>query len=315
MHRPLPLTIISAVLNEEKILPDFLAYATSIASEVIVVVDSRTTDTSARIAKEHGCRVIQDRGESEGIVFYNKNRGIDQASHEWVLILDADERLDEVFEKELADITAGNGDPNVTMYQTGFINIEFGKRFDKSDQKHKKFVRLFKKGAFRYHIEGTTEGFGIQTSAFGNSLLLKIPIVRSYFLSRKSNIENLNGYIIHNSHPTINDFLRKINRYSTREAHLLYKRNPTPSVVLLTIKLFLNPLIEFIYKYIIWKFYKEGAQGAIASILYSFYHFLIVAKYMQYSVISTQNSVGRNLKYDTKTDERDFSPEVNSGSK
>lgn len=285
--KPLQLTIVTAVYNEEKLLPDFLKYAKSIAEEVIVIVDYRTTDNSEQIAKKARCTVIKDGGESKGIVFFNKNRGIDEAKHEWILILDADERLDETFEDELAEIVSGKGDSTKTMYQTGFINFEFGKYFKKSDQKEKKFIRLFKKGAFKYNTDKTAEGFDIHTNALqkgrGNSFLLKTPILRSYYIQSNPSIGTLRGYILHNSHPTISDFIRKINLYSTREAKILLERNPHPSIFLLMLKLFVNPLKEFLYKYIVWKLYKEGTHGLIASFLYAFYHFLILSKYATFA--------------------------------
>ncbi len=280
---PLPLTIVTAVLNEEKNLPDFLSYATKIAEEVIVIIDYRTTDSSAQIASKAGATVLFDKGESKGIVFHNKNRGIKEASHEWVMVLDADERLDETLEKELELIVNGNNDSKKNMYQTGFINYEFGQYFTKSDQKNKKFIRLFRKGSFSYNIGETAEGLSIHANALKkgrqNSFLLQIPLLRSYFIRNNPNIGTLKGYILHNSHPTVNDFIRKINLYSTREANILYKNNPKPSMILLVIQMFWNPFQEFIYKYVIWKFYKEGPRGAIASILYAFYRFLIVAKF------------------------------------
>ncbi|MDP4011139.1 MAG: glycosyltransferase [Candidatus Roizmanbacteria bacterium] len=288
VSKPLPLTIVTAVLNEEQNLPAFLEYATNLAQEVIVVVDFRTTDQSAEIARNAGCKILIDKGESKGIVFTNKNWGIREASHTWVLILDTDERPDTEMEQELERITMHDPDSEVNMYQTGFINIEFGQKFDKCDQKHKKFIRLVRKGTFEYNTGKTAEGFGIHSNGIGNSFLLKIPLLRSWVITRNPQIKNLKGYIIHNSHPTIKDFIRKINHYSTREAKILFERNPEPSIFLLTLKLFFNPLREFIQKYFIWKMYKEGARGAIASILYSFYHFLIIAKYLQLIFSSPQ---------------------------
>lgn len=282
-NEPLPLTIVTAVLNEEENLPDFLKYVKKLAQEVIIITDYRTTDKSIEIAKKSGVTVIVGKGESKGIVFFNKNRGIDAATQKWILILDADERLDETFEKELEDIVTGTYVSKATMFQTGFINFEFGKYFTESDQKDKKFIRLFKKGAFRYNTDKTAEGFDIQSNALEKatktSFLLKLPVIRSYVLKQNPKVENVKGYILHNSHPTINDFIRKINLYSSREAKILYQINPHPSMFVLLVKLFMNPLKEFIYKYVIWKFYKEGAHGVIASFLYSFYHFLIVSKY------------------------------------
>ncbi len=291
---PLPLTIVTAVLNEEQNLPEFLKYAKTIAQEVIVVIDFRTIDDSWKIATDQQVKVLVDKGESKGIVFNNKNWGIREAAHDWILILDADERLDKTFEHELRTIVLTEPDPEVEMYQTGFINYEFGKYFEKCDQKYKRFIRLFRKGKFAYNMQGTAEGFGIHAQVMGNSFLLKIPIVRSWVINSNPKIKNLDGFLIHMSHPTIKDFIRKINHYSSREAKVKYQANPHPSQFTLVLKLVFNPIGEFIQKYFIWKMYKEGTHGAIASILYSFYHFLIIAKYLQLSLLSDSDDLSKS---------------------
>ena len=282
----LPLTIVTAVLNEEKLLPNFLRHASSIADEVIVVVDYINTDQSAQIAKSKHCKVLIDQGKSQGIVFNNKNWGIEEAKNDWVMIVDADERLDATLQKEVASIVLGRTRSKANIFQTSFINYEFGKLFNKSDQKQKPFIRLFRKFSFRYSTSKTTEGFGIQTKGITQDelgkILIKIPLIRSWYIKQNPNIETLKGHLIHFSHPTIIEFVRKIDHYSTREAKILFANNPDISNHKLLLRLISEPALEFIYKYFVWKFYKEGVHGYIASIIYAFYRFLINAKYYRY---------------------------------
>lgn len=280
----IPLTIVTAVLDEENILPNFLKHVKSIADEVIAVVDYRTTDKSAEIAKKNNCTVVVDDGGSKDNVFNNKNLGINAAKNDWVMIVDADERLDTLLQMEVSDIVLGKPHRKASIYQTSFINYEFGKLFEKCDQKQKPFVRLFKKGAFLYQTKNTAEGFGIQTQSLARQdkwgkILFKIPKVRTWYLNSRGNVVTLKGHLIHFSHPTIVEFLRKINLYSTREAKILYANNPSISETKLGFKLIFDPLNEFIYKYFVWKMYKEGSHGFIVSAIYAFYRFLIDAKY------------------------------------
>ena len=282
----IPLTIVTAVLNEEKLLPHFLKHVKSIADEVIVVVDYRTTDKSAEIARKNKCQVVLDDGSSKDIVFNNKNLGIKAAKNDWVMIVDADERLDSRLQREVRSIVLGKSRRKANIYQTSFINYEFGKLFEKCDQKQKPFVRLFKKGAFLYQTKNTAEGFGIQTQSLAKQdklgkILLKIPKVRTWYLNRGGKVVTLKGHLIHFSHPTIIEFLRKINLYSTREAKILYANNPSISETKLGFKLIFDPLKEFVYKYFIWRMYKEGTHGFIVSLIYAFYRFLIDAKYFR----------------------------------
>ena len=283
----LPLTIVAAVLNEDKLLPDFLKHVRKIADEVIVVVDYRTTDKSAVIATKNKCKVLLDKGRSKDNVFNNKNWGIKEAKNDWVMIVDADERLDITLQREVKKIVNGKYEPKANIYQTSFINYEFGKLFNKSDQQQKPFVRLFKKGVFFYNTDKTAEGFGIQTASMGEEtawgkILLKIPKIRSWYIRSKRNIITLKGHLIHFTHPTIIEFIRKINHYSTREAKILFNRNPNISKFSIIMRLIFAPSKEFVYKYFIWKLYKEGVHGFIAAYIYGVYYFLINAKYFRY---------------------------------
>ena len=284
----LPLTIVTAVMNEEKLLPAFLGHIHDFADEIIVVVDFRTIDQSAAVANKFGCQILFDQGESKGIVFNNKNRGVLEAKHDWVLILDADERLDETLREEIQAIVLGTYVKQADIYQTSFLNYEFGKLFDQSDQKKKPFIRLFRKGAFEYQMGLTAEGFGIQTASLSSDTwygkhLLKIPLIRTWYLNKQKRVVTLRGHLIHLSHPTIADFIRKIDYYSTREALILFDRDPNKPDLYFLLRMILSPLKEFLYKYFVWQFYKEGLHGFIASVIYGFYYFLINAKYFRFT--------------------------------
>jgi len=74
--------------NEEARLPDCLA-SCAFADEVVVVLD-RSTDRSAEIARGRGARVIEGVWELEG---ERRNTGLDACTGDWILEVDADERV------------------------------------------------------------------------------------------------------------------------------------------------------------------------------------------------------------------------------
>ena len=83
---------ISAILityNEQSDLPDALQSLRGVADE-IVVVDSGSADRTREIARELGARVVSRPFTNFG---EQKNFAAAQAAHDWVLSLDADERL------------------------------------------------------------------------------------------------------------------------------------------------------------------------------------------------------------------------------
>lgn len=83
------ITVVINTLNEEANLPGCLA-SIRWATEIIVV-DMHSSDNTAKIATEAGCRVFQH--ERVGYVEPARNFALAQASSPWVLVLDADERV------------------------------------------------------------------------------------------------------------------------------------------------------------------------------------------------------------------------------
>lgn len=78
-------------LNEEEYLPRALGNLDGFWNELIVVVDSRTTDRTAEIAKAHGATVLMYEWQAPGHLAEMRNMGLDIATGEWIVALDADE--------------------------------------------------------------------------------------------------------------------------------------------------------------------------------------------------------------------------------
>lgn len=96
-----------AVFNEAQYLPDALA-SVAACDDIVVVVDDRTTDQTAALAAHAGARVFTRKFDGFAS---QKNYAIAQAKHDWVLLLDGDERptpelLSAIAAAEPAKITA-----------------------------------------------------------------------------------------------------------------------------------------------------------------------------------------------------------------
>src|SRR5947207_7106012 len=83
------LSVLVPVFNEEANLPACLESVRDIADEIFVV-DSFSTDRTIEIAKSCGARVVQHEYINSAA---QKNWAIPQCAHEWVFIIDADERM------------------------------------------------------------------------------------------------------------------------------------------------------------------------------------------------------------------------------
>lgn len=87
--------------NEEDNLPECLARL-AFADEIVVVLD-RCTDGSARIADAAGARKVEGAWPLEGP---RRNAGIAACTGEWILEVDADERVPEALAREVRDTIA-----------------------------------------------------------------------------------------------------------------------------------------------------------------------------------------------------------------
>jgi glycosyltransferase involved in cell wall biosynthesis len=84
------LSVVLATFNEEQNLPECLTSVKNLADE-IVIVDGTSTDKTVEVAKKFGAKVIVR--ENPPIFHINKQKAIDHATKDWILQLDADERI------------------------------------------------------------------------------------------------------------------------------------------------------------------------------------------------------------------------------
>jgi glycosyltransferase involved in cell wall biosynthesis len=88
MNNNMPFSVAIITKDEEKKLP--LCLDSVSFSDEIIVVDSGSTDRTVEIAQKFGCRVFSEDWKGYGP---QKNSAIEKCKYEWVLLLDADERL------------------------------------------------------------------------------------------------------------------------------------------------------------------------------------------------------------------------------
>jgi glycosyltransferase involved in cell wall biosynthesis len=107
------LSVVLAVFNEEKNLKACLDSVKDISSEIIIV-DGTSTDNTVSIAKDFNAKVVIT--DNPPIFHINKQKAIDMATSEWILQLDADERVSPKLAKEILKIIAMT-DEEISKYQ------------------------------------------------------------------------------------------------------------------------------------------------------------------------------------------------------
>ena len=149
----LPVAVIIIARDEEANLPDCLHSVTGWASEVVVILDPRTTDRSREVATASGARVVEHPFESYA---RQKNWALENAvgACPWTFILDADERVSPELREELASVLADERAKDA--YAVRFRFIFYG-RWMKHCWYGTWIVRLFRRGKARYEIRGVHE--------------------------------------------------------------------------------------------------------------------------------------------------------------
>jgi len=144
MPRP-PVTAIIHTLNELENIDDCLQ---SVAwADEIYLVDSFSTDGTVDRVRERFPRVRIEQREYLGAAS-QKNYAIDRAAHDWIFVLDADERITDKLRDEILRTMEGPLDR--WAYSVGRRNFMFGKELKYSGLQRDRVTRLFHRGHARY---------------------------------------------------------------------------------------------------------------------------------------------------------------------
>ena len=260
------------IRNEAENLPRCLA---SIAwADEIFVVDSQSTDGSARIAQELGARVVQF--EFNGTWPKKKNWALEHLPlrNEWVFILDADEVLPLEAEVEFRAAIAGAGATVGYWINRRFM---FMGRWLRHAYYPNWNLRLFRHSLGRY--EKWTE---VATASGDNEVHEHVVV--------QGPTGRLRCEMDHYAFPSVEVFVEKHNRYSNWEARVaaaeeggLSELQSAPvaqrrRLKRLSQRLPFRPLLRFLYIYLWQRGFLDGREGYYFARLHAFYEFLSVAK-------------------------------------
>lgn len=234
-------------LNEAHNIKDCIISMKDICDEIIVV-DSNSTDETVNIAKELGVKVIIQDYLGDGP---QKNVVIEHASYDWILSMDADERLDIDMIEKIRSIKIRKEHPNAYSFKR---KNYIGKRWIKYCGWYPDtFTRLYNKTKTKWKdIPG-----------------------HSYIETK--NVEIMDAHIIHYSYKNYHELLYKTNRFSTRGAKILLDKNKKIN----SLTPFLHGLSAFIKTYIIKKGFLQGLDGLTVSILAALNSYIKYAKYLE----------------------------------
>lgn len=241
------ISVVISAYNEEKKIKDCLE-SVKWADEVIVV-DGMSADSTAAIAKKHGAKVYTR--ENNLMLNVNKNFGFGKATNDWILSLDADERITPELKEEINSLSAEARalDGQVSGYWIPRKNIIFGKWIEHTGWYPDHQLRLFRKGHGRFDEKHIHE-----------------------MINLKGEAGYLKNHFIHYNYETVAQFLHKtMVIYAPNEASEKLRKG----YVFNHMDFIRFPLSEFLKRFFAGKGYKDGFHGLMLSMLMGFYHFVI----------------------------------------
>ncbi len=221
-------------------------------ADEIVIIDGYSTDHTIDICKEYNAKIIQHK--FNGSFETDCNLGIENATSDWILKIDADEIVADSLRKEIEYIL--EHDSEYSAFKFRRKNFFLG-HFMKYGGWYHYILSFFRRG--KAHYKGCIHETLVVDGKIGQ----------------------LEGDCEHYPFNSLSEFIERHNRYSGIEAKKILDSQGVLDLKVIMYNLKIKPLKRF------WKFYvkkqgfREGIYGFIFSVLFAWVHFLNWAKYWE----------------------------------
>jgi len=223
-----PLSAVIITLNAEAQLAACLASLGFCAE--ILVVDSGSSDATADIARAYGARVVEAAWRGFGA---QKDFAVNQASHDWVLCVDADERVSGRLREAILQALRS---PRFGAYRFRRCNRFLGRYLRHGEGYPDWSLRLFDRRQARWSVDAVHE-----------KVVASCPT------------GSLAGDLLHDSAETLEHYLGKQNRYTTLAAQQAIASGRRAHAA----QLLLSPLLRFIKFYLLRLGLLDGVPGLV----------------------------------------------------
>jgi glycosyltransferase involved in cell wall biosynthesis len=216
-------------------------------ADEILVVDAGSSDGTLAIAKGCGARVISQEWLGFG---RQKQFAVEQAAHDWVLCLDADERVGDVLKQAIGNAL---GEPRFGAYRMARCNRFLGRYLRHGEGYPDWSLRLFDRRRARWSGD----------------------VVHEKVLCQ-GDVGTLEGDLLHESCETLESYLAKQNRYTSLQAEELFRRGKRAHVG----HLLVSPVLRFVKFYLFRLGFLDGVPGLVHILIGCFNSFAKYAKLM-----------------------------------
>jgi glycosyltransferase involved in cell wall biosynthesis len=274
------ISVVLATRNEENNIADCIDSVKEIAHEIIIV-DERSEDRTVEIAERMGAKVYSV--DHEPIFHKTKQKALDKASCEWILQLDADERVTPALADEILEVIG----------------------MDDEEIRNRRPEDLSKWSLFQRHVQAYEHMHGNMGSQTGEVVAFLLPR-KNHFVGQplihagvypdpairlikkgkahfpaKSVHENMkiDGEVAwlfhdleHHDSPTLSKYIMRMNRYTDLQSDEFAESKLSKSWLTLLYFSTLKPKMTFLKLFLRHKGYKDGMRGFLWS-LFSAMHF------------------------------------------
>jgi hypothetical protein len=245
MSDPLPLSLVLITRDAGAELAECIA-SVPFAAETLVV-DSGSGDDTVQVARRRGARVVQREWPGFG---RQKQFAVREAAHDWVLCLDADERVSAPLAASIRALFA-RGAPSAPAYALARRNRFLGRWLAHGEGYPDWTVRLFDRRRARWSDDAVHERVIADASP-----------------------SRLAGDLLHASAESLDAYIAKQNRYTTLQAEALHAQGGRAGAV----QLALAPLARFLRFYVLKLGFLDGVAGFAHIAIGAFASFLKYAK-------------------------------------
>ena len=226
-----PLSVCIITKDEAARLPACLT-SVDFADEILVV-DCGSRDETVAIAEAAGARVIHQDWLGYGL---QKQFAVDRATHDWVLCLDADERVSGFLKANLLACLRRVEGAEIAGFEFPRRNWFMGRYLAHGEGYPDWSLRLFDRRRGRWSADPVHEGVRLDGPC-----------------------ERLSGDLLHESQESLERYLQKQNRYTSLQARQLFERGKRAG----SLRLWLSPLLRFFKFYVFRLGFLDGVPGLV----------------------------------------------------
>ena len=246
MPGKIPLSVAIVTKNEAYNIGDALESVEDF--DDIIVVDAFSGDRTVEICKKYTDRVYQHQWPGFSL---QKQRAVDYAKNDWVMILDADERVTPELKAEMMKEIDGGAYSGLYVPRKNFF---LGKWICHSGWWPDHTLRIFRKDSAHVEPREVHE----KVLVIGATKHLKHPM-------------------LHYTYRTLSDYMKKMETYSTLAAQEIVRQKGRPSPA----SLIINPVAVFVKMFLLRQGFRDGIHGFVLAALYAFQVFLKYAKALE----------------------------------